>query len=228
MDTFRMLLRALALVTVGLSAPARAQAQDPNGFRGLPSMICVDRRTTDLCKETRRLGAGKLETLRAAMPEVPFVPMIACELPDSKGPCSRAACGDEVCAFGEAGQCPLDCPVPAKLDLCLCDKPGAACRAYRVECDVQGCRSTPVAAEGGVCGCSGPEGTQQCKAEPEAVCQSMRFEKPIVGCELVRHRLGAKRSFLRCTNQSCPPVGFGLADDELPVVERTRVEGAKE
>lgn len=225
MRCLRLFAAAVTLWTLVL--PGRTQAQDPGGFRGLPAMVCVDRRTSPLCKNEPRSG-GKLATLRAALPEAPFMPMIACELPDASGPCSRKSCGDKVCSFGEIGQCPIDCPVPAKVDLCLCDKPGVACRAFQVECDTVGCKSTVVAAEGTVCSCQGPETTQQCKSASDTVCQVMRFSAPTTGCELVRYRVGAQRSFVHCTHESCPPEGFGLADDDLPIVERTKVDSAKE
>ena len=215
-----------AVISIWSLVSAGVHAAEDTEFRGLPSLICADRTTTNLCHDARRLVQDKTAAFRAALPNVTQMPMIACEQPGTHGPCSSQVCGDKICAFGEIGHCAKDCPVPAKVDICRCMAGG--CQRFHIECDATGCSSTAVPASPDFCRCSAPDGSQVCEAEYDKMCQVMRFAQPIVGCELVRFNTGARRSESRCSDKSCPPRGFGLADDNLLLsVKKTAVEGPK-
>lgn len=217
----------LLLIVLGMALPHLARAQDPSRFRGLPSLVCADRRTSPLCQTQRRSSGSKGEELQAALSDSPYMPMIACEVPGTLGPCSTKICGDKICAFDESSTCALDCPLPVKADICRCDK--TVCNAYHVECDAAGCVSTSVRPTAEVCKCEGAGGSQTCQGEEDKMCQMMRFEQPTQGCELVRFKTGSRRAFAHCSTASCPSVYFGLnlEQDELPNIQRTDVEGPK-
>lgn len=217
------------LLIVALAGPSTAApAQEPGGFRGLPSLVCVDRRTSDFCRGARgEASMTKEAAWRAAQPEVVDMPMIACELPDADGPCATLACGDKVCAFGEQGTCALDCPMPAQVDVCRCE--GVRCTGVRVRCDTAGCKTEPAAPDEAFCKCAAPDGAQVCAAEAGRTCQTMRFSQPLVACELVRFSVSKKhRATGRCTHVSCAPTAFGLVDaDDLPPVDKVAVDAVK-
>lgn len=220
-------LRVLAALSAALLSSA-VRAQDGR-FRGLPSLVCADRRTSALCQVDTHTKKTTVTT-RSAAPTPPppdeGLPAVACEIPGAQGPCSKNVCGDKVCAFGEVGRCQADCPIPATVDVCRCEPTG--CRAYRLSCDQSGCRSAAIDATGDACRCAATDGAQRCAAEAGKLCKVTRVSQPVSACELVRFNTGARRAYSRCTDQTCPPPSFGLVEEDfLPAIEKAAVDGPK-